>query len=79
MSNTATAISEGTGRTIIKGWAGGSRKTGKSRVQLWRDVRDGRFPAPIELGRNSIGWFEDEIDHWLASRRRRTYGAAKAA
>jgi|GEM_PF-3005921 predicted DNA-binding transcriptional regulator AlpA len=77
MSNTATAVSEGTGRTIIKGWAGGERKTGKSRVQLWRDVSEGRFPAPFELGPNSIAWFEDEIDAWLASRPRRRYGAPK--
>jgi predicted DNA-binding transcriptional regulator AlpA len=27
----------------------------------------------VELGANSIGWFEDEIDQWLATRRRRTY------
>ena len=46
-------------------------RTGKSRTQLWRDVRAGRFPAPIELGVNSIGWFEDEVEDWLDSRPRR--------
>jgi predicted DNA-binding transcriptional regulator AlpA len=68
-----------TNRTIIRGWDGYERKTGKGWVQGWRDVRARRFPPPIELGPNSIGWFEDEIDEWLASRPRRTYGAAKAA
>ena len=63
---------------MVRGWAGYERKTGKDRVQGWRDVRDGRFPPPIELGPNSIGWFEDEIDEWLASRPRRTYGAKAA-
>ena len=63
------------GRNIIRGWDGLSRKNKKSRVQNWRDVRDGRLPQPIELGPNSIGWFEDEIDAWLASRPRRCYGA----
>ncbi len=48
---------------------------GKSRVQIWRDVRAGRFPAPLSLGPNSTGFFEDEILAWLASRPRRTYGA----
>jgi predicted DNA-binding transcriptional regulator AlpA len=67
------------GRAIIKGWKGAKYKTGKSRVQLWRDVREGRFPPPIELGPNSVGWFEDEIDQWLASRPRRTYTTAQAA
>ena len=50
-------------------------RSGKSRAQRWRDNRAGRFPAPVELGPNSIGWFEDEIEDWLASRARRTYGA----
>ena len=67
------------GRKLVRGWGGASRKTGKSRVQLWRDVRAKRFPAPLELGANSVGWFEDEIDEWLASRPRRTYRAAEAA
>ncbi len=52
---------------------------GKSRVQIWRDVRAGRFPAPISLGPNSTGFYEDEILAWLASRPRRTYGAKAEA
>ena len=51
----------------------------KSRVQIWRDVRAGLFPAPIELGPNSIGWFEDEILAHVAELARRTYGADEAA
>jgi len=72
-------VGKGPGRKMIRGWAGYEEKTGKDRVQGWRDVRAGRFPPPIELGPNSIGWFEDEIDDWLASRPRRTYGAERAA
>ena len=52
-----------------------SERTGKSRVQRWRDVRAGKFPAPIQLGPNSIGWYEHEVERWLESRPRRTYGA----
>ncbi len=52
-----------------------SERTGKSRVQIWRDVRAGKFPAPVSLGPNSIGWYEDEIAGWLESRPRRSYGA----
>ena len=65
-------------RNIIRGWDGYEKKTGKDRVTGWRDVRAGRFPAPFELGANSIAWFEDELDDWLASRPRRTYGALPA-
>jgi prophage regulatory protein len=45
----------------------------KSRVQRWRDIKAGKFPAPIEVGPNKLGWFEDEIDSWMAARPRRRY------
>ncbi len=50
-------------------------RTGLSRTTIWRRVRAGTFPAPTELGENSIGWPESEIATWLANRPRRTYGA----
>ena len=53
-------------------------RTGLSRVTIWRRVRAGTFPAPTELGANSIGWPESEITAWLANRPRRTYGAETA-
>lgn len=43
-------------------------RTGLSRVQRWRLVRAGDFPAPITLGANSIGWREIDIIEWLNSR-----------
>ena len=64
-------------RRIILGKAV-EHRTGKGRVQRWRDIKAGKFPAPVEIGANRIGWFEDEIDAWLASRPRRTYGAETA-
>src|SRR5215472_15682260 len=63
-----------TSRRIIRGPKVESR-VGKSRVSIWRDVKAGTFPAPVQLGPNSIGWYEDEIDAWLAARPRRTYRA----
>jgi prophage regulatory protein len=54
-------------------------RTGRSRVQRWRDVKSGTFPAPVQLGPNAIGWYEDEIEAWLAARPRRTYGAPAPA
>ena len=43
-----------------------------STISNWQQV-DGRwydptFPKAIQLGKNSIGHFEDEIDAWLANR-----------
>ena len=69
---------ETTPRRIIRSNAVTTR-TGKSRVQIWRDVKAKKFPAPLDLGPNSIGWFEDEVDAWMASRPRRTYGAEAEA
>ena len=43
------------------------RCTGLSRTTIWRDVRADRFPAPLKIGRNRIGWREDEIDAWQDS------------
>src|SRR4051812_18866249 len=58
---------------ILRGWKGAKKKTGKSIPQLKRDVKAGRFPAPFELGANSLAWWESWIDAWLADRPRRTY------
>jgi prophage regulatory protein len=63
---------------LIRGWAGVCAEVRRSRVQLWRDVRAGRFPAPVEIGANSVAWVRSEVDAWKASRPRRTYGRAAA-
>ena len=47
-------------------------RTGLSRTTIWRKVRDGTFPPPVEIGVNSIGWPAAEISAWLNSRPRRT-------
>jgi prophage regulatory protein len=45
------------------------QKTGLSRATIQREEAAGRFPGRIQLARNSIGWFEDEIDRFVESRR----------
>lgn len=61
-------------RTILRGKQV-EKKIGKSRTQIWRDIRAGTFPAPVELGPNSVGWFEDEISEWLNNRPRVNYAS----
>ena len=53
-------------------------RVGLSRTSIWRRVRAGTFPAPIELGANSIGWPENAISEWITSRPFRAYGATTA-
>jgi predicted DNA-binding transcriptional regulator AlpA len=60
---------------IICGWRELVAEVRRSRAQLWRDVRKGLFPAPIELGQNSVGWHRTEVEAWKQSRPRRTYRA----
>ena len=43
-------------------------RAGLSRTTIWRRVRAKTFPAPIQLGPNSIGWPESMIIEWVDSR-----------
>lgn len=38
---------------------------GVSSATLWRMCRDGRFPKPIKLGPNSVGWVDEEVQNRL--------------
>jgi prophage regulatory protein len=38
------------------------------RSTIWRMVRDGRFPAPIQLTTSRIGWRLSSILNWLSER-----------
>ena len=38
------------------------KRYGTSRTTLWRNVRAGTFPVPVQSGPNSIGWWSDELD-----------------
>jgi prophage regulatory protein len=65
-------------RRLIK-WPAVFAKTRKSRTQAWRDIRTDRFPAPVQIGPNSVAWFEDEIDTWLSARPRVSYAPESTA
>lgn len=43
-------------------------KTGLGRDSIYRGCREGWFPKPVMLTARASGWFEDEIDAWLAER-----------
>jgi prophage regulatory protein len=44
------------------------QRTGLSDTQVWRLEGRRDFPARIQLGPNSTGWYEDEVDEWVHSR-----------
>ncbi len=46
-------------------------RTGLSRATIYRRMRAGEFPAAIDLGNGLLGWDENEVEDWRASRPRR--------
>jgi predicted DNA-binding transcriptional regulator AlpA len=39
-----------------------------SDTQIWRLEKQDKFPHRIKLSEARVGWFEDEIDAWIAER-----------
>lgn len=44
------------------------RLTGLSKATVYREVKAGRFPAPIKLTSRRVGWKLTSIQRWVASR-----------
>ncbi|WP_096786873.1 AlpA family transcriptional regulator [Rhodobacter sp. CZR27] len=42
--------------------------TGLSRSSIYAMSASGQFPKPVRLGKRAVGWIEDEVIAWLASR-----------
>lgn len=45
-------------------------QTGISRSSILAYVKNGTFPAPLRLSARSVGWVEEDVNHWLATRPR---------
>jgi prophage regulatory protein len=41
---------------------------GIKRSQIYEDILDGTFPAPVPLGERAVGWIEDEVVAWQDAR-----------
>jgi prophage regulatory protein len=39
-----------------------------SKVQLWRLVREGKFPRPIKLSAQRKAWLASDLDQWIRDR-----------
>ena len=46
------------------------KRLGLSRYTVYRLIKSDGFPKPIQLGRQAVGWYEHEVDKWIASRPR---------
>ncbi len=45
-------------------------RTGLSRATIYRHMRAGAFPLPVNVGPKAVRWSETEIERWVASRPR---------
>ncbi|WP_423393129.1 helix-turn-helix transcriptional regulator [Burkholderia sp. LMG 21824] len=41
---------------------------GVKKTTLYRWIREGKFPAPVQLGTRSVGWRANDIQQWIESR-----------
>ena len=44
------------------------KRTGLSRSTIYLRIQENNFPRPIKLGARAVGWLENEIEAWLATR-----------
>jgi len=45
------------------------RRTGLSRSTLYRKIEAGTFPKQVRISVNCTGWYESEVNQWIASPR----------
>ncbi|WP_186100875.1 helix-turn-helix transcriptional regulator [Burkholderia gladioli] len=41
---------------------------GVKKTTLYRWIREGTFPAPVQLGTRSVGWLATDVQQWVESR-----------
>ncbi|POS09189.1 MULTISPECIES: helix-turn-helix transcriptional regulator [Burkholderia] len=41
---------------------------GVKKTTLYRWIREGTFPAPVQLGARSVGWRAADVEQWVESR-----------
>jgi prophage regulatory protein len=56
-------------RTILR-MAEVKRASGLEASHIYALIRQGKFPRPIKLSSQAVGWLSDEIAEWQASRPR---------
>jgi prophage regulatory protein len=52
-------------------------RTGVGRSFIYKGMRAGTFPTPIQLGVRSVGWLEADVCRWIADRIAASRGGAK--
>lgn len=69
-----TGAPEGTAR--LERMADLEGRVGLKKSQLWKLIREHRFPAPIKCGRSSL-FVSREVDAWIEARIRESRGVVR--
>jgi prophage regulatory protein len=48
------------------------KRCGLARTTIYRKMREGTFPTPLQVGTRAVRWPESETTAWLESRPRAT-------
>ena len=48
-----------------------SRRTGLPKSSLYALMSKDMFPERVRLGPRAVGWYEDDVDHWIDTRESR--------
>lgn len=43
--------------------------TGLSKRTIYREMKEGRFPRPVQLSIRRVGWRESELNAWVEARK----------
>ena len=49
------------------------KKTGLSRAQLYKLMKEGRFPSNVLISERAVAWVESEVEEWMKSRLENRY------
>jgi len=52
-------------------------RTALSRASIYRQINEGRFPAPVKIGARAIAWPESIVSQWLEDRISESRGLTK--
>ena len=45
-----------------------------SKATIYRQIKQGKFPAPIQLTDRSVGWLMSEIEEWINNKAKNRKG-----
>lgn len=44
------------------------QRSNLSKTAIYRNIKDGTFPAPVKIGKRAVAWRTEELEKWLRER-----------